>query len=75
LSLGLPIQRVLVSPRFALATILARTARAFHYVTGSKDEGGRMKDELNRGNPLAFSRAAADFLAHARQGWDSNSTY
>jgi hypothetical protein len=35
LSLGLPIQRVLVSPRFALSTILARTARAFHCVAGS----------------------------------------
>jgi hypothetical protein len=35
LSLGLPIQRVLVSPRFALSTILARTARAFHHVIGS----------------------------------------
>jgi hypothetical protein len=36
LSLGLPIQRVWAAPRFALSTILARTARAFHYVTGSR---------------------------------------
>jgi hypothetical protein len=36
LSLGLPIQRVLAAPRFAPLPILARNARAFHYVTGSK---------------------------------------
>jgi len=36
LSLGLPIQRVLPSPRFALSTILTHNARAFHCVTGSK---------------------------------------
>jgi hypothetical protein len=36
LSRGLPIQRVLAAPRFALSTILARTARAFHYVRGSR---------------------------------------
>jgi hypothetical protein len=35
LSLGLPIQRVLAAPRFALSTILARNARAFHYVRRS----------------------------------------
>ena len=35
LSLGLPIQRVLAAPRFALSTILARNARAFHYVRDS----------------------------------------
>ena len=39
LSLGLPIQRVLASPRFALSTILARNARAFHYVRGSTRAG------------------------------------
>ncbi len=37
LSRGLPIQRVLAAPRFALSTILARTARAFHHVRRSKD--------------------------------------
>jgi hypothetical protein len=40
LSLGLPIQRVLAASRFALSTILARNARAFHYVTGSKEYSG-----------------------------------
>jgi hypothetical protein len=35
----LPIQEVLAAPRFALSTILARTARAFHYVRGSKFRG------------------------------------
>ena len=37
LALGLPIWEILAAPRFALSTILARTARAFHYVRGSKD--------------------------------------
>ena len=36
LSLGLPIWGILAAPRFALSTILARTARAFHHVRGSK---------------------------------------
>jgi len=36
LSRGLPIQRVLAAPRFALSTILTRNARAFHYVRRSK---------------------------------------
>ena len=40
LSLGLPIWGISAAPRFALSTILARTARAFHYVRGSMD----MKD-------------------------------
>ena len=36
LSLGLPIQRVLAAPRFALSPILSRNALAFHRVTGSR---------------------------------------
>ena len=40
LSLGLPIQRVLAAPRFALATILTHNARAFHRVTGSTGRCG-----------------------------------
>ena len=35
LSLGLPIWLILAAPRFALSTILARNARAFHYVRDS----------------------------------------
>ena len=40
LSLGLPIFQILAAPRFAPLPILARTARAFHYVTGSKESFG-----------------------------------
>jgi hypothetical protein len=39
LSLGLPIFQILAAPRFAPLPILARTARAFHCVTGSKEIG------------------------------------
>jgi hypothetical protein len=38
LSRGLPIQQVLAAPRFALSTILARNARAFHYVRRSSKD-------------------------------------
>ena len=39
LSLGLPIFQILAAPRFAPLPILARTARAFHRVTGSERPG------------------------------------
>ncbi len=38
LSLGLPIFQILAAPRFAPLPILARTARAFHLVRGSKGQ-------------------------------------
>jgi len=37
LSLGLPIFQILAAPRFAPLPILARTARAFHHVAGSRN--------------------------------------
>ena len=40
LSLGLPICQILAAPRFAPLPILARNARAFHYVRGSKGDTG-----------------------------------
>jgi hypothetical protein len=56
LSLGLPIRGVLAAPRFALSPILARNARAFDRVSGSR-----------RGllYPLSYRGFAHDFSAGA----------
>src|SRR6185503_894812 len=46
LSQGLPIQRVLAAPRFALSTILSHNARAFNYARRSKIPAGGNQFEI-----------------------------